>query len=494
MKKVLTFLNFVLFVTLVILTLYIFDVIDIPWLQQEGKVISEQTEQKKPDKVTEANSDESTERVARKKNYSELMNKGDLYFKNGFYNLAIDSYVEASNQEPNNITPLLKIAKTHLVTENYKQSRDISLEILKNTPHSTDAKLILGKAYLGIEKFSDAKNIFDSITTDEQEVLYYQGMIALYFEEYDKGTKLLNEALKKGTDENITEKAQSFINAINEFNLYQAGEETHLKVLLARSFIQSYHPEIAKELAWSVLQIKRDYRDAWIILGYSYLRLQQFQEAVDALEEAKKQGPHKPKTLFYLGLAYAGNDQIDQAIEALNLALENGYKPEIHVEQKLAELYFQKEEYEKASDAYENILSLNSTDIDYFIRPVWIYIDVLKTPEKALALAEKARLHHPGNAMAHNLLGWSYVANRDHINGKKYLEKAIQIDGNFAAPHLNLGKMYEQRNDIEKALNHYKKAYDLGKETDIGSIAAHRYNEVIDKGKDQNVMANIFNF
>lgn len=492
MRKFLTALNFVLLITLIILTLYVFDVIDIPWLRQDIQEPQEHTQERVP--VRPEPDDEEEDRVARRKSYTELMNRGDLYLKNGFYNLAIDAYVEASNQEPDNISPLIKIANVHLATKNHTQARDVSLEVLKTAPQSTDAKLVLGKAYLELEKFNDAKNIFDGITIDDQEVLYYKGITALYFEEYDRGRNLLNETIQKATDDNITEKAQSFINAMNEFNRYQAGQKNHMKVLLARSFVQSYHPLIAKELLWSVLQQQRHYRDAWIILGYSYLQIQQFQEAVDALEEARKQGPGKPQTLFYLGLAYAGNDQIDEAIEVLNLALENGYHPRVHVEQKLAELYFQKEEYEKAGEKYENVLDLNATNLDYFVRPIWIYIDVLKSPKKALALAEKAHLHHPNEPMAHNLLGWAYVANRDFINGRKYLERSIELNDEFDAPHLNLGWMYEKQNNFKKAMEYYKKAFDLGRGTAIGNLAASRYNALVEREKDQNIMVNIFNF
>lgn len=491
MKKFLTILNFLLLVTLIILTLYIFDVIDIPWLQNQ-KQTTQPVQQQTVGQDQQTEHGNETEKVARRKPYRELIKKGDLYYNNEFYNLALDSYIEAGNQKPDETEPLLRIGKVHLVTKNYTQAKNVAQKILDINSHSVDGKLMLGKAYIGLEEFNDAKNILDGITTDDQDVLYYQGIIALYFGEHERGENLLRSAAENNTNSNLTEKAQNFIDALNEFRRYQAGLESHLKVLLARSYVKNNHPKMAKELLWTVLDQQRDYRDAWIILGYSYLKLSQFQEAVDALEEAKRQDPEKPQTLFYLGLAYAGNDQPEQSIENLNLALENGYEPRVHVEQKLAELYFQQQEYDKASDAYENVLSLNSTNLDYFVRPVWIYIDVLNQPKNALNLAEKAHLHHPDDPMAYNLLGWAYVANRDFINGKKNLEKAIEINENFDAPYLNLGWMYEQQKNFSKAMELYKKAYHVGKNTSIGDLAAKRYNALLDKEREGNIMVNIF--
>jgi tetratricopeptide (TPR) repeat protein len=250
---------------------------------------------------------------------------------------------------------------------------------------------------------------------------------------------------------------------------------------------------MSKNLLWDILKEKRDYRDAWIILGYSYLKLEAFNEAIDALEEAKRQDPEKPETLFYLGLAYAGNGQLSEAIDILELALSNGYEPSIHVEQKLAELYFQSEDYEKASKKYEDVISLNPSDINYFIRPIYIYIDKLQNPEKALSLAEKANLHHPDNAMSYNLLGWAYVANHDFINAKKNLEKSLELNESFDAPYLNMGWMYEKQGNYERAKLFYKKAFDVGTNSPVADLAAERYNALIDKELNSNIMVNLFN-
>ena len=228
-------------------------------------------------------------------------------------------------------------------------------------------------------------------------------------------------------------------------------------------------------------------------MGYSYLKLKQYKDASDALTEAKNLDPEKPETLFFLGLAYAGSDKIDEAIEVLDLALKNGFEPKIYVEQKLAELHFLKGDYEKANEEYEKVISMNSTDIDYFVRPIWVYIDKLNQPDKAVKLAEKAMISHPDDPMSYNLVGWAQVAANDFINGKKNLEKALALKENFDAPILNLGWMYEKQNNFSKAKEYYKKAYDLGLGTAVGDLAAQRYNSVLDKEKNGFFMVNIFN-
>jgi len=490
MNKFLTVLNFLLLTTLIILTLYVFDIIDIPFLNEQKT----QQEENVPQQNITTEQQEEIQKVTRSKSYDELMEKGKVYAENGLYDLAIDTYTQASQKAELNKEPLLKIASIQLLQQEYQKAKDMSAHILTIDQNSGLAKLYLGQANIGLENFPEAKNIFDSITSDDQKVQYYQGIMALYFGEYERGRTLLEAAsTKENGDEVIARNALNFVNGLNEFDRYAAGLNNHLRVLMARSFVQVGEPRLAKEVIWPVLKETREYRDAWIILGYSYLKLKQFKDAIDALEEAKQQDPEKPETLFYLGLAYAGNDEIEKAIKELEQALENGYEPKIHAEQKLAELYFLIEDYENSAEKYEEVITLNSTEIDYFVRPIWLYIEKLNKPDKAIALSEKAQLHHPDDAMSYNLLGWSQVANKDYMNGRRNLEKAISLSGNFDAPYLNMGWMYERQNNLDKAKEFYKKAFEMGNGSATGTLAAARYNSILEKEKDNSFMVNIFN-
>ncbi len=469
MRRILTVLNIILLITLVVLSLYVFDVIDINFLKD------------RPEETILVEVPDTPDKVERRKSYEEYMQKGDTFKTSGFYALAIDSYTNASEEEPDRIEPLVEIGELQILEGNYEGAKNLATKILQKNETNTDAKVILGRANIGLEQFTEAKTILDSITIDYPDVLYYQGMIALYFGEYERARGLLNGAIdpEKNPSLDIKAKTQRMINAMNEFDAYQAGLHEHLKVLVARAMVQNEQPQMAKELLWQVLKEDRTYRDAWIVLGYSYLQLNSYQDAVDALEEAARQDPDKPETLFYLGLAYAGNNQLEDAIKSLELALKLNYEPKIHVEQKLAELYFQVEDYEKASEKYEEVISMNASDLDYFVRPIWVYIDKVSNPAKAVELAEIASINHPDNPMAFNLLGWAQISNNDFINGKKNLQKALTFDHAFDAPYLNLGTMYELQGDDSRAREMYKKAYELGDGSAVGKLAAERYNELL---------------
>jgi len=95
--------------------------------------------------------------------------------------------------------------------------------------------------------------------------------------------------------------------------------------------------------------------------------------------------------------------------------------------------------------------------------------------------------------MSYNLLGWSQIANNDYINGKRNLEKALSLSDSFDAPYLNLGWMYEKQNNLDRAKDFYKKAFEIGNGSAVGELAASRYNSILEREKNNSFMANIFN-
>ena len=53
------------------------------------------------------------------------------------------------------------------------------------------------------------------------------------------------------------------------------------------------------------------------------------------------------------------------------------------------------------------------------------------------------------------------------------------MDPTLPAPHYNIAKLYEERDDIDAALEYYQKAYELDQNGSIGNLAAKRYNALL---------------
>jgi len=423
----------------------------------------------------------SEEKIGRAKTYSEYMKRGALLENNGYHALAVAEYETAANLAPKNIEPLMEIGKIHLREKDYIGAKVSFEAALAIEPGNLNTSVYLIRTLLADRKITEAQKIITGLTEQNQETKYYEGIIAAYAGDYEKSKSLLKEAVSMDTTATTTAKAQNFLSAYDEFSFNQGSPLTHLKTLLARSMDQTEEYNMAIPLLFEVVREQKDYRDAWIILGHSYLNIAKYQDAIEALEEAKKLDPQKTETLFYLGLAYYAADNLDLAASNLELAKTNGFQPSVQIDQKLSEIYLQQKKYEKAAQSYENVIALADNDVYYYVKPVWIYIDRLNSPKKAMDLAQKAFKNHPGEAMSFNLLGWASIKSGKLTDAGKYLAKAKSINPNLDAVYLNYGLLYEKMGESTKAFDSYKKAFDMGAGNSISAAAADNYNKLIAK-------------
>jgi tetratricopeptide (TPR) repeat protein len=214
------------------------------------------------------------------------------------------------------------------------------------------------------------------------------------------------------------------------------------------------------------------------MLGFSYLNLNKYYFAQTAFEKAYDLDTQWPITQYFLGLTHMELGNLKDAALFLDYANQNGFEPQILVKRKLADLYLENKDYAKAVALYEEILNINNQDIGSFVRPIWLYLDFLNEPAKALGLAEKAVAAFPNDAMSYNLLGWSQTGAKKLDEAEKNLKKATELNPDFAAAFYNLGKLYMTQERKTEALDAFKKAYELDQTGSIGSLAAQRYNEL----------------
>lgn len=418
--------------------------------------------------------------------YTEYIDKGKLLRENGYYTLAINEFTQASKTSPNSAEPYLLIGETHLSTKDYDKALASFQKALEKSPTNVDAITGIAQCYMHLNDFAEARKTVDSIVNPDSEKLkYYQGMLYFYDGEYDRSKEYFQSIVDTSLDEELKTNSQLFLDAYTEYELEQGGQENHLRTLLAQASTKTNQYELATSTLYQVLSETPTYRDAWILLGYAYLNLEQYEDSSSAFEEALELDTTKPETNYFLSLAYYGLDNYDDAIKYLDLSLLYGFEPQVQVYQKLAEIYFTKQDYEASERNYEHILELNSTDVNYFIRPIWLNMEKLNDLSKAFDLANQALTTNPDEAMSYNLMGWVYVEKEDYKHASEYLTKAIEIDPELGAAYLNLGTMYELEGDYPSAIENYKKAYNLDQNDSVGALAAQKFNNLLNQGLDE---------
>jgi len=474
MRKFLTILSALILGLLITMGIF--------WIQ--GKSLTDVF--KKDETTINPGSIPSTETPPKELNltYTERLTQGDTYFKQEFYSMAANEYAKAALLAPNELTPYLKLVQTHLKLRNYEKALANTEAVLKIDPNNTEAKFDKILIQIKLSDFSGAKALIDAYppeTPESGQILYYQGILTSLFNNHELAKSTLNDALQKTTDPDLKTRINRVKKAYEEFGIAQAADELYLKILLAKSLNENQEYEMAIHLLKEVLKARPDLRDGWILLGFAYLNLQNYQFALTAFDKAYSLDVTWSTTQYFLGLTHKELGNPKEAITYFSAALTGGFKPEVVIQNHLADLYFETKEYKKATEAYEAVLEVNKQDVNAFVRPVWLYLDYLNEPQKGLTLAQTAVNTFPESAMSYNLLGWSYIGMGDYKNAEANLKRALALDPTLAAGHLNLGQLNEKWGKTDLALQSYQAAYNIDKNGSIGNLAAQHYNKLLKK-------------
>jgi tetratricopeptide (TPR) repeat protein len=405
------------------------------------------------------------------KNYSQLVEEGDNYFSVGNYEKAIENYVRAVELDSRDYQLFVRLGDSYLQNNQAPQAKLEFEKALRLNPDSVDVQLSIAQANLNLKDIDSAKEIIWALDEEDPQVKYYRGIILVLAKEFDKAWAIFSQV---GDD-----KSKKFVESFDLFSHFREADPLYLNMLLAKNLTDVGQYHVAIPFLFDILNQKNSYRDAWIVLGYAYLKTGEAKEAIDALNQAKVFAPRHPQVLFYLGLANFAQNKIDSAISYMEAADRAGYTPRDHLKLRLGDLYLAKKNYQSASDNYKAVVNLNPRSLEVFVRIVWLNIDELNNPSEALRFAEQALEEHPDNAMSYNLMGWAHTAAGNYTVAEEYLRKALSLKEDFDAVHLNLGWMYEKKGDYDRAKEYYKEAYILGQGNSIGNKAAMRFNELV---------------
>jgi len=237
-----------------------------------------------------------------------------------------------------------------------------------------------------------------------------------------------------------------------------------------------------------------------ILRGKTYYYKKNYTSAIDEFNEVvASDAPNSDKAiaLTYIGMIYDDRGDYQKAIETFLRALK--YKPkDSTILKNLALAYRHKKDYPNALSTMEKAIDIDENNPDLLILKGNILFDMGRFPDavksytKALDIApnnpqalyntaltflktgdelsaveyfKKAASADPsGNIakLAYSRLGAFYTGRRDYAMAEKYLTMAIQLDPNEPVNHYNLGIVYMQRQQYEKALAEFKAAESSG--------------------------------
>lgn len=338
-----------------------------------------------------------------------------------------------------------------------------------------DPHLKTAKELIKVFRINEAKDELQ-LADDGEEKAYYQGLIAAYEGKPDEAVQYLTRAQELDAERSIISVyAASYLDIFSFYKSFSDPTPEYLDTLVSKNFLATGELQLGIAKLKFILSEHPGYTDAIILLGSAYMIHGNFEQAVKTLTSGLP--TERSEVYYWLGMAYYYNHNYKKATIAYKQAENKEYEPRYKLYEKMGNAYLAEKNYTKAAEYYE--LSVAQDDARYFldlyIRPVWIYNDILHEADKGLSLSERALEFNPNNAMALNLMGWSYISLGKYDTALEYLFDALDENDKIPAIYLNIGLAYKALEDYDNAKDYFKAAI----EQDDSSISKRAKAEII---------------
>ena len=411
-----------------------------------------------------ADAAEQVEKFSPKNTASFHLAKASLAIRKGDQGTAADEVQQAIAAEPN-------LAKAH--------SARAYLYLLRQDPGHAgpELKVAADLAPLRSEervKYAEfqaehgavdqAKTFLQSITKqapDYTPAWRDLARIALIEKKYDESLSLLENIFSRNAEDpdarvqqaevllakGDSQKALAILDRLN--NAYP--NNAAVKYQLARAYLLSKNPNQAIAALEQAVAAKPDYTEAILALADLNLQSGKPQAVVAAMEEFVKKHPDLPQARLLLANAYRALGRLDDAATL--------FREQIKATPESADDYFllgqtlrQQKKDDEARRAFEKASEL----APYNTNPVDRLVEMDLADKRYAAAIERVQQElqkNPASASAHVTEAKIYATQRDWPRATSALQKAIELDANFAPAYDLLIGVYLAENKLPQALS-----------------------------------------
>lgn len=417
---------------------------------------------------------------------AEMVIKGKQLLEKGDGRQALDILLKAKEGGKSGTDLQAMIAEAYNKMQNFDQAATEAAAILQQTPEHVDAKLVFAEARMhqagvtGNDALLDeATNVLNSIPQTPKATF-----LLCILNTYRNNSEAQQQACEqaKQTASLDARIAGDILAQRQLFSTFRDGNRSYIDLLHAKSIADAGFYDLSSVMVRRIVEQHRDYRDAWVVLGYDYLVMEKYSLAQVALDTAYQLDTTKANIQYLLGIAYDKQQQKEKAVSYYTLALDNQYPNKTALRQRIALLLADLQKFDLALKQYVELVNENALAApEMYVTPIWLSLEFVHDNDTAWMLAQKAKEKFPDSAISDNLLGWVALSQGDLPNAETYLKASIQKNGSYDAPWYNLGRVYEAGNKLTEAQDAYKKGYEVGSGSQISRLAAENYNRLSSK-------------
>lgn len=352
------------------------------------------------------------------------LRQGDLLALSGDWAEAQKEY-EASVKAGGGIAALKKLVTAQLQRRDLDGARDTIDLLRREGARSEDLLLLDVLVALRSDRQDEAASLLQEAGDSPQK--HYGALLLAVIQGNHDAAKTEIQAVIGGWEPVLRTYARTLQGAYDEFLLFPDSPDSHLLTLLSRALAQVQECELALPLLARAVREQDDYRDAWIVQGFCQLTTERSAEALTSLERAYALDPEKPETQYFLGRAYAAQQDHRNAITFLEYALQNGFQPERDVRRAIALEAQAAGDTSLAYHQYRALATGSGSDLASVQDFVSLALQIDKE-EDAYAAAQEAVRQWPNAGKAYAILGDAAAATGKVDEARTSYEKALQLD------------------------------------------------------------------
>ena len=230
---------------------------------------------------------------------------------------------------------------------------------------------------------------------------------------------------------------------------------------LGKIYDKTGHRENAMACFRAAIKQKEDYVSAYVSLGKLFCETGSKKQALRCFSKALSLQADSVETLLSISLILLKNEEPDLAIHFLQqiFCIDPNHS---RANVLMGDILRDKKEYAAAISRYDISIDQH-TEKDRFDAYFGLGCchQELENDQKAILFYEKAIEMQPGSIPALNCLGNIYKKRQQLDLARSFYQKALQLNPEIGAIHINMGGVCLELGEIEKSIYHSEKALSL---------------------------------
>lgn len=436
-------------------------------------------------------SDSYEELVKRYPDKSELnYYLADALTQEGEIGAAIDAYnVLESTMGMNETLSLQKFKLYQTLKQPDKAFEEIE-KLANKYPMNARYRLLMGDLHLENEETEKALACYQKAhEIDPDDPRYIVSMANYYDQTGDKEAAeqeirdaLVNEKLDVETKVGIlsryvqrlqqTQQGIENANSLFQTLLDQHPEDTELKLMYGSLLMAQQKEEEAKFQFQLVTEMEPSNEGAWQQLLNISLKGEDIPEVIRICTRCKELFPEAPEYYFYLGIGYYMQEKYQESLDTyyagLKIIPEGNGVVKSNFYGQIGDLYYQIEKMDEAYKAYDEALKYNENNAPVLNNYSYFLTLDKKDLKKAERMAAQCIKLEPDNATYLDTYAWVFFVQGNYTLAKIYIENALSKDKTNSAELVDhYGDILYMSGEKDKALEQWKKAKEMGKDTDV---------------------------